>query len=81
MSTSCENVSGFTVHASICKNLVIKLLTKVPPVAEELAASCLDNKLFRSSSLVSAPVFFNFGEPIAEAIPSLKAELVLILSA
>lgn len=43
--------------------------------------SDLNNKLFKSSSLVSAPVFFVFGEPTERDVPSLKAGVVLILSA
>lgn len=43
-------------------------------------ASCLDNRLFTNSSLVSCPVFFDLGELIADATLSLKMELVLVLS-
>ena len=43
--------------------------------------SDFDNKLLRSSSLVSAPVFFVFGEPTKREVPSLKEDVVLILSA
>ena len=46
-----------------------------------LEVSNLDNKLFKSSSLVSAPVFFVVGEPTEIDVPSLKARVVLILSA
>ena len=42
--------------------------------------SDLDNKLLNNSSLVSAPVFFVFGEAIRD-VPSLNADVVLILSA
>lgn len=42
--------------------------------------SDLDKKLLKSSSLVSDPVFFVFGEPERD-MPSLKEEVVLILSA
>ena len=47
---------------------------------EAVAASCLDKRLLSNSSFVSAPVFFDFGEPNAEANPSLKTEDELILS-
>ena len=47
---------------------------------EAVAASCLDKILLSNSSLVSAPIFFDFGEPNAEANPSLKTEDELILS-
>lgn len=50
------------------------------PAAVVDDVSDLDNKLFRSSSRVSAPVFLVFGEP-TERVPSLKDGLVLILSA
>ena len=43
-------------------------------------ASGFDNELLKSS-LVSAPVFFIFGEAIDGDVPSLKADVVLILSA
>lgn len=43
--------------------------------------SVLDSKLCKSSSRVSAPDFFVFGEPIESDIPSLKEEVVPILSA
>ena len=42
--------------------------------------SDFDNKLLKSSSL-SAPVFFIFGEPVERDVPSLKEDVVLILSA
>lgn len=45
------------------------------------APSDLDNKVFKSSSRVSAPVFFVLGEPTDRVVPSLKAAVVLILSA
>lgn len=47
---------------------------------EAAAASCLDRRLLSSSSFVSAPVFFDFGEPKADANPSLKTDDVLTLS-
>jgi hypothetical protein len=48
---------------------------------EVAGASCLDNRVeSSSSSFVSAPVFFDFGEPNADANPSLKTEDVLNLS-
>ena len=43
--------------------------------------SDLDKKLFKSSSLVSAPVFFVFGEPTEIDVLSLKAGVLPILSA
>lgn len=43
--------------------------------------SDLDNKLLKSSSLVSAPVFFVLGELTKREISLLKEEAVLILSA
>lgn len=52
---------------------------KVPDsVAVEV--SDLDNELFKSSLLVSTPVFFVFGEANIWDVPSPKAEVVLILS-
>jgi len=50
----------------------------VPTVADE---SCLGCRLLKRSSLVSSPVFFDFGEPIADPIPSLNVDVILILSA
>jgi hypothetical protein len=47
---------------------------------EEFAASCLEKRVLSSSSFVSTPVFFDFGEPNAEAKPSLKTEDELNLS-
>ena len=44
-------------------------------------ASDLDNMLFNSSSLVSTPVFFVFGETTERHVPSLKEAVVFILSA
>lgn len=63
------------VHACL-----ITLIAGRLPVPGAVDASCLDSRQFNNSSLVSAPVFFDFGEPTAEAIPSLKEEVVLILS-
>lgn len=57
------------------------MLARRLPDEEVTGASCLDNILVSSSSFVSAPVFFDFGEPNAEANPSLKTEDVLNLSA
>lgn len=50
------------------------------PFAIAVDRSCLDGRLFNSSSRVSAPVFFDFGELVAELIPSLKDDRVLNLS-
>lgn len=47
---------------------------------EEPAAVCLDKMLLSNSSFASAPVFFDLGEPNAEANPSLKTDDELILS-
>ena len=51
------------------------------PSSEAATVSDFANKLFKSSSLVSAPVFFNFGETTERDVPSLKEDAVLILSA
>lgn len=66
------------MHVHACP---LTLIAGRLPVPEAVDASCLDSRLFNNSSLVSAPVFFDFGEPTAEATPSLKEEAVLILSA
>lgn len=51
------------------------------PASVATTVSDFANKLFKSSSLVSAPVFFIFGEPTERDVPSLKEDAVLILSA
>lgn len=71
-----------TYYMSRCGNACLNtLIAERFPVPEAFDASFPDSRLFSNSSLVSAPVFFDFGEPTAEAIPSLKEEVVLILSA
>lgn len=47
----------------------------------ETDVSDFSSKLFRSSSLVSAPDFFTLGDPTERDTPSLKVDVVLILSA
>lgn len=51
------------------------------PFATGFDTSCLEIRLFNSSSRVSAPVFLDFGELVAELIPSLKDDAELNLSA
>lgn len=60
---------------------VLTFIAGTIPGSVTTNASDLNNRLFNSSSLVSTPVFFVFGEPTERDVPSLKEEVVLILSA
>lgn len=59
----------------------VKLFTRRAPASVPATVSGLGNRLLKTSSLVSAPVFFILGEPVEREVPSLNEEVVLILSA
>jgi hypothetical protein len=70
----------FSHTSCTSKQELLTLLARGIADEEAAAASCLDKMLLSNSSFGSAPVFFDFGEPNAEANPSLKTDDELILS-
>ena len=70
----------FSHTSCTSKQELLTLLARGIADEEAAAASCLDKMLLSISSFLSAPVFFDFGEPNAEANPSLKTDDELILS-
>lgn len=59
--------------------LLHTFISGIAPASVGATVSGLGNRLFKTASLVSAPVFFIFGEPRVREAPSLKEEMVLIL--
>lgn len=76
-----EAITGHKSHINDRNVSIITLVTGRIPITVIDGRSCLANRLPKRSSLVSSPVFFDFGELIVEDDTSAREEVTAILSA